>query len=314
VRPKTKLIVRIAVVLLGVYLSMCVAGGILLAEMQLHPPRMPLRHAAQMRRYVKAMFGADLQDVAVTAADGAILSAWYVKPKQDNGSTVLLVHGVGDNRDGVIGYAHMFLQHGYRVVLPDSRAHGVSGGTIATYGLKEADDIRRWVDWASADHPKCVYGFGESMGAAVLIQSLAGESRFCAVVVESAFARFDEVAPERTAGYTRMPTWVGKTLERAIVEFAMLYTRWRYGLDFRQANPADALAHSDVPVLLIAGTRDRDILPHHSEELARSDPHAQLWMVQGAAHGGASQANPQLFTERVTGFFSDHGARTAKNR
>jgi hypothetical protein len=38
----------------------------------------------------------------------------------------------------------MVLQQGYRVLLPDSRAHGESGGTLATYGLVERDDIHRW--------------------------------------------------------------------------------------------------------------------------------------------------------------------------
>ena len=116
------------------------------------------------------------------------------------------------------------------------------------------------------------------MGAAQLLQSLSREGRFCAVVVESSFSRFEEVAPERAARYTRMPFWFGRTVERPIIAVALMYTRWRYGLDFRKANPSDALARSRVPVLLIAGTRDLDILPHHSEELARVDRNAQLWM------------------------------------
>lgn len=293
-------------IVLTLYVLGCIAGGVLLAEMQLHPPRRPIRHAAELQRDVRQNYHADLQDVAITAADGAILRGWYVKPSGDNGSAVILLHGVGDNREGVAGYARMFLDHGYRVLMPDARAHGISGGDLATYGLKEADDIHRWVDWAESGQPNCVYGFGESMGSALLLQSLRQESRFCAVVVESSFAYFNEVAPERAARYTRMPFWFGRTVQRPVIAVAMLYTRWKYDLDLRLANPADALAHSDTPVLLIAGTRDLDILPHHSEELSRIDPHARLWMVEDAAHGGASGANPKLFEERVTQFFAAH--------
>jgi len=258
-------------------------------------------------RKVQNDYNAKLQSVWVHGLDGAVLNAWYVQPQADNGNTVLLLHGVGDNREGVAGYARMFLGHGFRVLLPDSRAHGTSEGDFATYGLKEADDIHRWVEWIETTNPKCVYGFGESMGAALLLQSLAKEPRFCAVVVESSFARFEEVAPERAADYTRMPSWVGRTIERPVITAALAYTRWKYGLDFSRANPAGAVAHSDVPVLLIAGTRDVDILPHHSEELAKIDPHAQLWMVEGAGHGGAWAANPELFEQRITNFLAEHG-------
>lgn len=297
---------KLLISLILLYAAVSIVGGVLLAEMQLHVPRRPLRHAAEFERDVRQKYHCDVKDVSVSGADGAVLRAWYVEPQNDNGNAVILLHGVGDNREGVGGYARMFLDHGYRVLMPDARAHGTSGGNLATYGLKESDDIHRWVDWIEADRPDCVYGFGESMGAALLLQSLAKESRFCAVVVESAFARFEEVAPERAARYTRMPFWFGKTFERPVIEVAMLYTRWKYGLDLRKANPAEALENSKVPVLLIAGTRDVDILPHHSVELARIDSHAQLWMVQGAAHGGAWGANPQLFDERVTSFFAQH--------
>ena len=34
----------------------------------------------------------------------------------------------------------MLLRHGYSVVMMDARAHGVSGGKMATYGLLERQD------------------------------------------------------------------------------------------------------------------------------------------------------------------------------
>jgi pimeloyl-ACP methyl ester carboxylesterase len=152
-------------------------------------------------------------------------------------------------------------------------------------------------------------------GAAQLLESLGHENRFCAVVAEASFARFDEVAPERVANYTRMPAWFGKTFERLPIAVAIAYCRWKYGVDLRAASPADALAHSNVPVLLIAGTRDRDILPHHSEELARIDPKARLWMVEGAFHTGAWNVDPKRFEKTVTEFLTEHRrGRTPRNK
>jgi len=308
VGPRFRTVLKLLVAVLLLYGVFSVIGGILLAELQLHPPRRPIRNVPEVARTIRERYHADLQNVSVTASDGAVLRAWYVMPRNDNGNVIILLHGVGDNRDGMFGFARMFLDRGYRVLLPDARAHGESGGTLATYGIKESADISRWIDWIEAGHPKCVYGLGESMGAAQLLESLTHENRFCAVVAEASFARFDEVAPERVANYTRMPIWFGETFERLPVTVAIAYSRWKYGVDLRAANPADAVEHSNVPVLLIAGTGDCDILPHHSEELARVGPRAQLWMVKGAVHTGAVNVDPGQFESTVTGFLANHGS------
>ena len=82
-----------------------------------------------------------------------------------------------------------FLSKGYAALLPDSRGEGESGGRFLTYGVKEGDDVRRWFVWLAAQkHPRCIFGMGESMGAAILLQSVREETRFCAVIAESSFA------------------------------------------------------------------------------------------------------------------------------
>ena len=160
----------------------------------------------------------------------------------------------------------MLLQQGYRVLLPDSRAHGESGGTLATYGLLERDDIHHWVDWLYDDKQSaCVYGFGESMGAALVLQSLAVERRFCAVVADSSFSSFRSVSYDRIGYYVHLGRWFGQTFGRLPVEIGLMYAKCRYSLDLRQANPEAALARTNTPVLLIHGKADVNIRPWHSE-------------------------------------------------
>lgn len=293
------------------YVLFSIAGGITLAELQLHPWRRPLRYTQAAASIVRARYGVDLQNVGITAADGITLNAWYVRPRNANGRDVLLLHGVTDNREGVAGFAPAFLDQGYGVLLPDSRAHGESGGTIATYGLLEADDIHRWVDWLyTRRKSKCVYGFGESMGAALVLESLTAEDRFCAVVAESPFSSFRTVGYERAAFYLRAPSWVGSTLLRLPVDAGLVYAKFRYGLDFDRDTPIEAVGHSNTPILLIHGTSDINILPHHSELIAARYPsHVSLWEVPGAAHGGASSVQPEKFWTKVLGWFESHSEK-----
>ncbi len=310
---KSRWVKLVSILIVG-YVVLCLVGGILLAELQLHPPRRPIRHRAEFAVAARQYHGADLRDVAIATQDGITLKAWYAVPENDNGSAVMLLHGVSDNREGVAGYGRMFLKQGYRVLFPDARAHGESGGDLATYGLRESDDIHRWIDWLEQSRPKCVYGFGESMGAAQLLQSLQGEARFCAVIAESPFSRFNSVAYERAASYVRMPAWFGETVLRPVVGIAIFYTRHKYGIDFSTANPADAVAQSQTPMLLIGDEKDVNILPHHVLDLARLNPKVTVWMVPNAYHTGAWAADHQGFETRVTSFLNVHGAIEPKKK
>lgn len=293
------------------YVLFSIAGGITLAELQLHPWRRPLAHTAEAAEIARSRFGAELANVQITASDGVSLDAWYLRPQHANGRDVLLLHGVQDNREGVAGFAPVLLEQGYSVLLPDARAHGESGGEVATYGLLESDDIHRWVDWLYAKkRSRCVYGFGESMGAALVLDSLAAEDRFCAVVAESPFSSFRTVAYERAALYVNAPSWVGRTLLRLPVESGMLYAKIRYGLDFDTDSPVDAVGHSSTPVLLIHGTRDINILPHHSELIAARYPsRVVLWEVPGATHCGASTVAPNMFWTKVLMWLGSHSQK-----
>jgi uncharacterized protein len=295
------------------YLALSIFAGIVIADFSLKLRRLPLRHRQAIAATVQRDFRAELQDVSITAADGAVLKGWYIHPRDYNGNAAVLLHGITDNREGVAGYGHLLLEHGYAVLLPDARRHGESGGELATYGVKESDDIHRWVSWIySHDPPQCVYGFGESYGAALMLQSLAAENRYCAVAVESPFSTAREVSYERVSGPLHLEPWFGRTLGRPAIWSAMVYARLRYGIDLAQPSPLEAVAHSTVPVLLIHGDADHNIAPRHSQLIANAAPdHVELWLVPHAGHTMAWAAAHQEFETRLLGWFAVH-ARSDK--
>jgi hypothetical protein len=273
---------------------LCAMGGMILCDAALRPPRRPVSPAA------------DAQTVAIAARDGVTLRAWLFAPPASNGSAVLVLHGIADSRASQLGLARMFVRHGYTVLAPDSRAHGESGGQLATYGLIESDDVHRWMSWLiDTRHPRHVYGLGESLGAAVLIQSLPIEPRFSAIVADSSFASLERIARDRVGQMSQLPPGIGRVLAAPLVWAAFLYARLRYGLDFRQASPEAAIARSDTPVFLIHGLADAKTPYRHSEILAAANPRTTtLWLVPGAGHTGAYGTAPQEFEKRVLDFFS----------
>src|SRR5580693_2083632 len=291
---------------LFLYLTFCIIGGINLANGVLRPARRPLtKEEITTVRESAHTLHADLNDASITAPDGAILRAWTIRPSSPNGDAVILLHGLGDNRIGMTGYAQLFLANGFTVLLPDARAHGTSGGPLATYGLLERNDIHQWFDFVAAqDHPHCILGFAESMGAAELLQSLAVEPRFCAVAAESSFSTFREIAYDRMGQPFHLGPWFGRTIFRPVVEFAFLYARWKYGLDMQQVSPEASVAATGVPVFLIHGQVDSNIPRRHSRRIRARNPNVVLWEVPSADHCGAISTAPQEFRQRLLTWFS----------
>jgi len=291
---------------LTLYLAACLIGGAYIAEGTLHPARRVLTAEDETTvREIASHLDSDLDNVFITTSDAITLRAWAIRPHRPNGDSVILLHGLGDNRIGMTGYAQLLLAHGFNVLLPDSRAHGASGGDLATYGLLERNDIHQWFNFLSAeDHPHCIFGFAESMGAAELLQSLAAEPRFCAVAVESPFSTFREIAYDRMGQPFHLGPWFGRTLFRPVIEFAFLYVRWKYRLDMQQISPEDSVAATRVPVFLIHGQMDSNIPIRHSRQIHAMNPNTTLWEVPNADHCGAISAAPQEFEQRLLKWFS----------
>ena len=300
---------RIAVGTAVLYVAASTFGGIWLGEMAMHPGRraIPATDATQFQSELNEL-GAQLEDINIKASDGAVLRGWFAQPASGNGSAVILLHGVSDNRLGMLGYGDWLLRNGYSILLPDARAHGLSGGSIATYGLKESDDIHVWVSWLeNARHPSCIFGFGESMGAGQVLQSLTKEARFCAVVAESPFESFREVSYARFGRPFHTGPWLGRTFFWPTDEVGFSYVRMRYGVDMNSASPKVAVAHSNVPVFLIHGTNDHNIPAYNSQDIEAANPTTVvLWLVPHAVHCGARSVAPEEFDRRILSWFAEH--------
>jgi len=86
-----------------------------------------------------------------------------------------------------------------------------------------------------------------------------------------------------------------------------LLARLRTGVSLTNASPKLAMAATKTPVLLIHGAADSNISPSASKALYEAGrDHAELWIVPGAEHCGASSVQPNEFRRRVVAWFQEH--------
>lgn len=147
---------------------------------------------------------------------------------------------------------------------------------------------------------------GPSSPRAVILQSLRYEHRLCAVVAESSFADFHEIAREDMGKLLNAKPWVVNTVLRPVLGISWLAVRLRYGLDFDQVSPSLAVAGSQVTVLLIHGTEGKSISVRHAELIRKANPQkTSRWIVPGAGHCEAWMATGSEFERRVLSQFGE---------
>ena len=252
---------------------------------------------------IAGVAGASWRDASIPSADGAALKGWVFlpTPEHDSGKAVILLHGAGDSRRGMLGFTRFFAQRGFAALVVDSRGHGISAGPQVTYGLLEKNDMARWADYLLTLKPGArLYGIGMSMGAAILIQALDTEKRFRSIVAECPYSTFREAASERIPRLTGLPA----AFASPIIGTAFLYARLRYGYDLDAASPLESIRRTHTPVLLIHGLADDRTDPVQSRELHAANPAiSEPWEVPGAKHVQASVVAQREFEERVMRWF-----------
>lgn len=220
-------------------------------------------------RLTPGELGLDYRDIALTAADGTALHAWFLPAHKPVKGSILFLHGNAENVSTHIHNIRWLPAEGYQVLLLDYRGFGRSQGQP---GFPEVFlDIAAAIEWLK-DSPETghtnLYIIGQSIGASLMHYAMLEniyDGRLCALISDAAFARYGDIS-------------------RHIARQSWLTWPVQYPIAWAMSNghdPVDALTQlSSLPILFIH-SRDDSIVPFSNL--------GQLTQ----AHGGA---NRQLVT------------------
>jgi alpha-beta hydrolase superfamily lysophospholipase len=242
------------------------------------PPRFPYwRDPADAGMYYR--------DLTLVTSDGVRIAAWYVPAIQDPGSgpapTVVLCHGLYDNKSTMLGLVPWLHDAGYNVMLFDFRGQGDSEKRPTTVGPKEALDLEAALDWLEAEGAGgWIGGLGMSLGAAALVNAAAQDARLDALVLDSLFADWEDT--DFAKGFRLPPDWLVPGVP----------------------SPETLMPSIHVPVFLIQGTADILIKVDHGYRLyeAANEPKA-LW-INNSGHAWSSWTYPLVYRHKVLDFLA----------
>lgn len=286
----------------GILLVALVAGGGATAWKTRDEARRLVSNPIETRRLpgrTPIDFGAVYDDVAITTPDGLRLVAWLIPPA--NGALVIAQHGYKADRGEMLNEAVMLARHGYGVLVPAMRAHDLSDGTLITFGAREIDDLRQWVELAATlpdVEARRIGILGNSLGGTLAIQMAARTPDVRAVVTNSAFSSLSDTLDTSIRFFTGLPPF----------PFAPMVAFWAEREAGVRVDDVDATREigtiSPRPVLLMQGGADEVISTVSGQRLydAAGEPKT-LWFDPQVGHARFDTARPDEYERRVIALF-----------
>lgn len=260
------------------------------------------------------MHGA-LRDTFITADDGCRLHALYAEADTPTPNTAVIVHGYTDNAIRMLHIGYLYHRSlCYNILLPDLRYSGLSEGTHLQMGWLDRLDVLRWMEMAHgcfsgpAGEARLVV-HGISMGGATTA-CVSGEPQApyvrCFVEDCGFTSAWDEFRGELREQFSLPPF--------PLLHTASLFTRWRYGWDFREASALRQVARCRLPMLFIHGDADTFVPTWMGDSLFAAKPGVkEMWKVPGAGHATSYLMFPDKYTEKVRTFVSRYLETAEKN-
>lgn len=242
-------------------------------------------------------------DFWVDSPNGYPLRAVFLRPF-DTTKTVIICHGVTENKINSIKYARLFERLGFNSVIYDHRRHGDSGGKTTSFGYYEKSDLHAVVS-SVRDRigRRALLGVhGESMGAATTILyggEFQDEADF--YIVDCPFSDFTTQILHILK--TSTPLRTSMTLR-----IANLFLKVRDGYTTKLVSPRQVISKIDKPMLFIHSLEDDFILPEMTKELftLKEDKKKMKLFIKGA-HAKSFNDNPEEYEREVHAFLNEYG-------
>ncbi len=250
------------------------------------------RHVYSNRRYD------DINEHETAAADA---SPFFLRPKNDNGTGVLLIHGLLASPAELRGYGEHLVQQGYTVIGVRLKGHGSS-----PYALRD----QTWEDWYASvlrgfnilkAHCKHIFVSGFSTGGALALK--LGSEQYpeiigvCAVAVPIKFINPAFMLVSLLYGVNKLVDWVSSyegvkpfidnRSEHPSINYRHVPVKSLYELRRLIHDMDDFLPLCNIPVLILHGEHDPVVSINSAPEIMDKlgTGNRQLKIIDSTRHG-----------------------------
>lgn len=200
-------------------------------------------------------------------------------------------------------YAEPYKKAGFNVLVVDTRCHGRSGGTYNTIGVKESDDLIKWVGFLEKEFgTKEIYFHGICIGSVSGLLALT--KRRCpdtvkGMVCDGCFVSFRETFKRHMIADNR-PLF-------PVLDLVMLWIKIYAGTNVMRYSPIKLVKRvENMRMLFLFGEKDIFSVPEKSRRLfnaCTAEEKKLVWFEKGG-HSHLRINNPEQYDTAITEFLA----------
>ncbi len=200
-------------------------------------------------------------------------------------------------------YAEPYKKAGFNVLVVDTRCHGRSGGTYNTIGVKESDDLIKWVGFLEKElETKEIYFHGICIGS---VSGLLALTKRCCpdtvkgMVCDGCFVSFRETFKRHMIADNR-PLF-------PVLDLVMLWIKIYAGTNVMRYSPIKLVKRvENMRMLFLFGEKDIFSVPEKSRKLfnaCTAEEKKLVWFKRGG-HSHLRINNPERYDTAITEFLA----------
>ena len=256
----------------------------------------------RMLSLIRQMDDIPYETVSVSARDGTVLFGRYYHVR-DGAPLQIQFHGYrGTALRDFCGGNKLARESGQNTLVVDQRAHGKSGGTTITFGIRERLDCLCWAEYANqrfgSDTP--VFLSGVSMGAATVLMASELElpTNVVGIIADCPYSSPEAIIRKVCREDMHLPPVL-------VMPFIRLGARLFGHFDLKETSAVQAVRNTNIPILLLHGEDDRFVPCDMSREIFDACTGEKTRITfPGAGHGLSYIVDTETYSEAVSRFVS----------
>jgi dipeptidyl aminopeptidase/acylaminoacyl peptidase len=197
-------------------------------------------------------FDINYEKINIRTSDNLTLRGYLIRADSaKQKGTIILTHGIRAYKEHFLPICKILSDSGYNSIVMDLRAHGESDGKYCTFGYLESQDLISLVDsiYMIENLNKNIGIWGQSMGGAVAMLTLASDKRLEFGIIESTFSDF------RIIVHDYIKHFVG--FDIALLSNYLVFRAEKIAhFDAEQVVPSNSATHITQPILMVHGKED----------------------------------------------------------
>jgi alpha-beta hydrolase superfamily lysophospholipase len=188
--------------------------------------------------------------------------SWLLRSELNRG-TVVVFHGYGGEKSGMMDKADALLSMGYSVMLVDFRGSGGSSGNRTSIGYRESEEVQLFHDYLKKQGEKNIHLMGTSMGAAAILKAVAETGiQPASIIIECPFASLADAVTSRfrMLGVPKYP----------MMPLLVFWGGVQNGFWAFEHKPAEYAKNVNTATLLLYGAADNRVSREETDEIFKN--------------------------------------------